>query len=71
MSVRLQTKWLWVGVLLQSLKNKGDVATLCIEVFNAKSKNIFINIIYIQPAGTFIEFETYFDFLKNKTIQIT
>ena len=46
-----------------------DVEALCIKIFNAKSKNIFVNTTYSQPSGTYENFETYFKtFFKKVNI---
>ena len=53
-----------------SSKNE-NIESLCIEIINAKSKNILVNTSYRQPAGRYNEFETYlkqfFYKSKNKT----
>ena len=37
--------------------NNEDIESLCIEIINAKSKNILVNTSYRQPAGRYNEFE--------------
>ena len=39
--------------------NSEDIEALCIEIVNAKSKNILVNTSYRQPAGRYNEFEIY------------
>ena len=53
--------------------NNGDVKALCIEMFNAKNKNIFIKKIYRQPARVYNLFKIYFKtfFRKLNTVQLT
>ena len=41
-----------------SSKNE-NIESLCIEIINAKSKNILVNTSYRQPAGRYNEFEIY------------
>ena len=51
-------KTLTYSIRHESDINDGDAEALCIEIFNAKSKSIFIKTIYRQPAGAYNEFET-------------
>ena len=39
--------------------NNEDIESLCIEIFNTKSKNILVNTSYRQPEGRYNEFEIY------------
>ena len=39
--------------------NNEDTETLCIEIINAKSRNILINTSYRQPEGRYNEFKIY------------
>ena len=53
--------------------NNGDVKALCIGIFNAKNKNIFIKKIYRHPARVYNLFKIYFKtfFRKQNTVQLT
>ena len=48
--------------------NSENIEALCIEIVNAKNKNILVNTSYKQPAGRFNEFEIYLKqfFCKSK-----
>ena len=47
--------------------NNEDIESLCIEIINAKSKNILVNTSYRQPAGRYNEFEIYLKQFLHKS----
>ena len=53
--------------------NNADIEALCVAIVNKKSKAIFINIQYRQPARNFKEFEAYLKIFlaKSKTTDKT
>ena len=53
--------------------NNADIEALCVAIVNKKSKTIFINTQYRQPARNFKEFEEYLKIFlaKSKTTDKT